>query len=465
MLIGAFNIKVFAILLGPVGVGFIGVYQNIVGVASVLIGCGISKSGVRQLVIESDDVEMFSIVRRALLLGSILLGFMGSVCVWLMRGPISMLVFGDVEHTRSVGWLCLGIFFTVVSASQAALFQGLRRLGDISKVAIISALLSSTLGISAVFILKDQGILWFVVIAPAASALVAYYLAVRIPTSPLPISWDSIRRQWVIMLKVGLPLMAAALVTLVTQLIVRSLIIRDLGLEAGGYFQAAWSISITYTGFFLGAMSTDYYPRLAKVIRDPQSAKKTIDEQVEMVLLIATPAITLMIGLAPWVIHLLYSDSFNQSLGVLRWQALGDILKVACFPMGFILVALGRGGLTLLAEVFWSAAYIFSVWISAPTHGVAAAGIGFFIAYAVLYAYVTISAWKLLKFRFSNWILIYLGVSIITNFIIVLSSSYLSQNSIALLSFLMALILGGYSLFRLQNLLNLRGLFKAWLNR
>ena len=44
---------------------------------------------------------------------------------------------------------------------------------------------------------------------------------------------------------------------------------------------------------------------------------------------IVGPVLMAMITLAPWVIHLLYAESFSPAADILRWQALGDIFKVA----------------------------------------------------------------------------------------------------------------------------------------
>jgi len=62
------------------------------------------------------------------------------------------------------------------------------------------------------------------------------------------------------------------LVASIGQLMVRSIVQRDLGPAALGQFQAAWAIGMTYMTFVLGAMATDYYPdsRGAFTIKRPR---------------------------------------------------------------------------------------------------------------------------------------------------------------------------------------------------
>ncbi len=465
MIVGIINVKVVAVLLGPVGVGLVGLYGSIVGVASTLAGCGLSRSGVRQLAATAGEIETLAIVRRALWLGCMFLGIFGMAIFWLLSDPIAQWVLGSVEHTNDVGWLSLGVFFILIAGSQTALLQGLRRIGDIARVSIISAIAGSAVGITAVYLLREGGVVWFVLTGPAVSIFVARYFADRLPRSNSPYDWPAIQQQWLVMLKMGLPLMAATLTTVVTQLIVRAIIVRELGLDAGGYFQAAWAISMTYTGFVLGAMSTEYYPRLTHAINNHEQARKLVNEQAEMALLMAGPALMLMVTLAPWVIRLLYSDSFGPAAAVLRWQIVGDVLKVASFPMGFILAASGRSSLTFLAEACWSIIYIAFVSIGIPVLGIVSSGVGFLLAYLALYIFVSVAAWKLIGYRPSNRIFAYVTVLAVFSFLVVLGSNYLLPHIYVPLGLLATTIITCYSLVRLDGVLDLRRLLREKLRK
>jgi O-antigen/teichoic acid export membrane protein len=104
-----------------------------------------------------------------------------------------------------------------------------------------------------------------------------------------------------------------------------------------------------------------------------------------MALLLAGPALLAMITLAPWVIHLLYAASFAPATDVLRWQVLGDILKVASWPMGFILLAMGRGGIFIATEFTWNATYLGAIALGIQEWGLVIAGVGFWFAYLVYF--------------------------------------------------------------------------------
>ena len=102
MIVSIVKVKVLAVLLGPVGIGLMGLYLNIMGVAATLAGCGIASSGVRQVAACADEAKTLSIVRRALWQGSLLLGISGMAALWLLREPVARWVFGDTTHTNEV---------------------------------------------------------------------------------------------------------------------------------------------------------------------------------------------------------------------------------------------------------------------------------------------------------------------------------------------------------------------------
>jgi PST family polysaccharide transporter len=90
-----------------------------------------------------------------------------------------------------------------------------------------------------------------------------------------------------------------------------------------------------------------------------------------------------MLGLAPWIIQLLYTGQFADAVIVLRWQVLGDVLKVASWPLGFVILAAGDGRTFMLFESLSIAVFAGLTWLGLPLLGLEATGIAFFGMYAV----------------------------------------------------------------------------------
>jgi PST family polysaccharide transporter len=459
MLIGIVKVKVLAVMLGPVGIGLMGLYMNVMNIAATIAGCGIGSSGVRQVAAVANDAELLSIVRRALWLGSLILGVAGMAVLWLLREPVALWVFGDVAHASEVGWLGVGLLLTLIAGSQNSLLQGLRRIGDLAKVGILSALVGALVGILTVYLLGADGVLWFVVAAPAANFLAAGYYAARLPRSGEPYDLAAIRMQWLTILKLGIPLMSAGLLMLATPLVVRSIILRELGLEASGFFQAAWAISFTYVGFVLNAMAMDYFPRLTTAIGEPQRAGKLVNEQTEMGLLFAGPALLAMITFAPWVIHLLYAESFSPAAQLLSWQVLGNILKVASWPMTYIFLAAGRGRTYIAIQIIWSVAYLGTFVPGVSEWGLVMAGTGFAVAHLCLFGVTVIAAKQLIEFKLTKRNMFCTALLLLAGGLTIFLASLSAIAGYAAGS-LVTVLFGLYSFHRLNHLVDLTGLLR-----
>ena len=203
------------------------------------------------------------------------------------------------------------------------------------------------------------------------------------------------------MIPLGAAFMISGLVTTGGFLVVRSLVQRELGAEELGYFQAAWAIGMTYLGFVLGAMGTDYYPRLSACIGDPAAACRLVNEQTEVALLLTAPPLIAVLALSPWVVRLLYTNEFGPAVDILRWQLLGDLLKVMSWPLGFVMLAAGAGRTFIFSESIALAVYVAGVALGLALVGVVATGIAFLAMYAVLLPIVYWLARRRIGFRWT----------------------------------------------------------------
>lgn len=386
ILISLLRMKVAAVLLGPAGVGLIGILQNLMATASGVAGLGFGNAGTRQIAEAVGKGQQADVddTRRALFWGTLVLALVGGGIFWAFKDIIANHVLADVTLADDVGWLALGVILTVAASSQNALLNGMRRIRDIAKVSIVSSLAGTLVGVVALYQLGEAGFLVFVLASPLASFVISHFYVARLPKIQSPqITIGVLAGQWQTLAKLGFAFMVAGLANTIGQLVVRSMVQNKLGAEALGYFQATWAISMTYLGVVLGAMITDYYPRLTAVINDHKKANQLVNEQSEVAILLAAPVLLGMLALVPWVLTLLYSSEFAPAATVLRWQILGDVLKVMAWPLGLIIVASGAARVFMLTSVSAVLVFVLVTWLTLPFMGVEATGIGFFAMYLV----------------------------------------------------------------------------------
>jgi len=412
ILIGLIRTKALALLLGPMGVGLVGLYTGLMSTATTIASMGVGTVGTRQIAEANgkEDYAALAIIKRAMFWGVLILATTGALVVWSLREILAIQVLGGIEHAQMVGWLALGVAFSVASASQGALIQGMRRIGDMAKLNVYGSILNTVLGIGLLWQWGSVALWAFILIGPFFNFLLGHLYVSRLPkTKTVDISLQDLSAQWKVFLQLGLPFMAAGLMQTVVQLWIRVSVSNQLGLEAVGHFQAAWTISMQYIGFVLGAMGADYYPRLTGVIHDKAAASRLVNEQTEVALLLSAPVFIAMMGLVPWVIHLLYSSAFTPAIDVLRWQILGDVLKVVSWPMGFVILAAGAANTFFWTET--TALLLMGSLIAGllPSLGLQVTGIAFLACYVYLLPLVYFLAWRRIHFKWTSavfWLLL-----------------------------------------------------------
>ena len=380
------KMKAVAVLLGPAGIGLVGLYSSLMQTAASVVALGTNSVGTRQIAQAGSSATAAEVgrVRRALFWGTLLLSLAGGVTFWLASGWLAVILTVDDARRSDVGWLSLGVALSVAAGGQAALLTGLRKIGDVARITAGSSIVGSAVGVAAILLQNEEGIVTLVLVPPLAALALGYFYVARLdaPSGP-PLTTPELLQEWRGFVRLGFPLMLSGVVAALGPLLARILIQRELGIDAIGQFQAAWVIGMTYLGFVLQAMGTDYYPRLSATISDLDVATRLVNEQTEVALLLCAPVLLFMLGAAPWIIGLLYSREFEPAVGILRWQLLGDVLKVISFPLGFVLLALGAGKTFVLTETIATSVFLSVTAILLPLMGVSASGAAFLMMYLI----------------------------------------------------------------------------------
>lgn len=459
VLVGLVRIKAAAVLLGPAGVGLIGLLQSLMTTAATLAALGFGNVGTRQIAeaVGMGDPSALAAVRRALFLGTLILALLGALAVWLARDLLTAQVLEGAVRPGDLGWLAVGVALMVAAGSQVALLNGLRRITDLAWITVGSALLSTLLGVAALLLWGVGGVAAFVAAAPLASFLLGHWYVARLePVRGPPTPLSQLLGHWGRLARLGAAFMLSGLVTTLSLLVARTLVQRELGAEALGHFQAAWMIGMTYIGFVLSSMGTDYYPRLTAAIQDRAAANRLVNEQTEVALLLGGPVFLAMQGLAPWVVQLLYSGDFDEATWILRWQLLGDVLKVASWPLGFVILAAGDGRTFLLTESASSGIFVLLLWLGLPLFGIQTSGVAFLIMYMLYLPLVHRLVSRRTGFAWSRRVMVSLAVLAGLASMVFICALW-SFQAAAILGLVAAAALALYALARLARMADLSG--------
>jgi antigen flippase len=401
--------KVLAVFLGPAGIGLMGLFTSITTLAGTLTGMGVATSGVLKIAEAGADGET-QVARTVTALQRIILrlGLLGSVLLAVFCVPVSRLTFGTAEHAGTIALLSLAIVVSAVAEGQVALLQGFRRMSDLARLAILGTTASAALTLPIVYFWPQHAIPALLLVASGSTLASSWWYARRIKIAPVSMTWRDAVQQASPLLRLGLASMSAALMVAAIAYVVRVVIVRYLGFEAAGIYQSTTTLSGVYCGFILSAMAADFLPRVSSVARDDSACNRLVNEQAEVGMLLAFPGICATLAFAPVIIRVLYSEQFGSATDVLRWQVLGAFLRVASWPMGYLLLAKGKAKLYFWTELSYNALHATLIWICVQLWGLPGTGIAFFglyLYYCLLMSVVTQRlfgfAWSMSNRRFA----------------------------------------------------------------
>jgi len=400
ILIRIVKTKLVAVLLGPAGTGLLSILSNLQLLGAQVAGLGMQQSAVRDLASSRGDGEVLGRLKRVLFLTLGLQGGIAMAVIWVLREPLSLWLLDDATRATEVGLVGVAVLMFVLSSSQQTLLRGMRRVNDQSRVMVLGTLAGAVAGMAAIVLLGKEGLIWFLIAETVGAFAVGVYYVRRLPLPEVDRPrMAEIWQIWKPMVRLGLAFMLGGLVHLAAMLMIRTLITRDLGLDAAGQFAAAWTITFVYIGFLVKAMLTDYLPRLIEVIGERETANRLMNDQLQLALALGGPLLLMMIGLAPWLIRLLYSAEFDPAATVLQWQVTGAVLMLAQRAIATVFIAAGQSVMFFYTQLQFHAVLLGGVWLGLPYLGLEATGIAFLVAHVLQIVMVTAVAQRSHGFR------------------------------------------------------------------
>lgn len=401
--IGIVRTKAMAVLLGPAGFGLMGMYSSLADLARSVAEMGINSSGVRQIAESAGSGNADRIARTVIVLRrlAVVLGALGALLLVLFARPLSAMTFGTDARADAVALLSVAVFLRLISDSQCALIQGLRRISDLARIAVFGSLFGTLASIPLVYYLREDGVVPALVAVAAATAATSWWYSRKVPIAACAVSAGEVKHEAMSLLQLGLAFMGSGLLMMGAAYAVRLIVLREAGLGSAGFYQAAWTLGGLYVSFVLQAMGADFYPRLVGAIEDAGEANRLVNEQAQVSLLLAGPGVIATLTFAPLIVTLFYSHEFAAAVDVLRWVCLGMALRVVSWPMGYIIVAKNQKTLFFGAELAWAVVNVGLSWCFVQTFALEGAGMAFFGSYVFHGVMVYLLSRHLTRFSWS----------------------------------------------------------------
>jgi len=404
IVIGLLRTKVLAILLGRTGIGLAGIYQSIVDFAKTFAGMGLHFSSVKDIAQANGSGDKKQIAQTITVLRRLLwfTGLLGMFLMILFSIPLSKYFFGDSSKSIHICILSVSVLTGIISSGQIALLQGTRQILKMAKASLYGAIGGFVVSVIFYLWLGIDGIVPALIGVSIVSLFFSWFFSNKEFIIKVQLSARETLLKGKTMFVLGFFTMLSGLISTLTLFLMKGFILNTESMESVGLYQAVWSISFMYLGSILTSMGADYYPRLCSLNHDNPAMVKFSNEQTGFVLLVSTPIIIGVLLLTEPILEILYSSSFLEAADLMRWQILGTFLKIIVWPIGFFLLAKGKGVSFFIVELVWFSTYYLATTLGWKYFGLESAGIAYLVAYIIYFPLVYLIVKPLSNFRFNK---------------------------------------------------------------
>lgn len=428
ILIQIIKSKFVAVLLGPAGVGIMGLYQSGLQLIQQISSMGLASSAVRDVSEANGTNDIQRIAKTITVVRKLVwfTGLLGLVLVALFSPLLSKASFGNYDYTIPFIILSVTLLIDQISSGQRVILQGLRRLKDLAKCSAFGVTFGLFTSVPLYYWLGIDGIVPTLILSSICSFVLSWIYSRKIKIEKVQITPKQTFEQGKLMLVMGLSMSFSGIMATGVAYAIRGYIQANGGVEQVGLYQAGFVIITTYVGMIMNAIATDYYPRLAAINKDNAKCRETVSQQGEVGVMILAPMLTFCLVFMPFVLKILYSDRFLAANEFISWACLGMILKFGSWVISFLFVAKAESKLYMINELSANLYYLVFSLIGYKTLGLTGLGIAFALEYIVYFIQCYLIARNRYNFSFSNSFIKCYGIQlllIITCLIIVLKLS------------------------------------------
>jgi O-antigen/teichoic acid export membrane protein len=464
IIIAILRSKIIAILLGPAGLGIVGLLNSTTGFVSLLTNFGLGTSAIRDIAAanESGDEHRISKIVTVFRRLVWITGLLGAVITFVSSSWLSQLTFGNKDYTVAFMWLSCSLLFSQLTSGQKVLLQGMRKLKYLAKANMLGSLIGLLISAPLYYYYRVDGIVPAIVLTAIFLLGITWYFGKKIKIERTAVTAKETIFEGKGMLKMGFMLSLSGLISTGASYIVRIFISNTGGVEDVGLYSAGFAVIGTYVGMVFTAMGTDYYPRLSGVSKDNKKANLLINQQAEIAVLILAPILTVFLIFINWAVIILYSTKFTPVNGLIQWAALGMYFKAVSWAIGFIFLAKGASKLFFWSELVASSYMLLFNILGYKYFGLTGMGFSFLISYILVLIQVYFIAKIKYEFSFSSEFYKIFGIQLLLGITCFAITMFVSSFLAYIIGLPFILISTWYSFKELDKRMDLKGVINNY---
>lgn len=333
--------KVAAILIGPEGVGILGIFSSTIRVIQTGAGLGVNQSAVRDVSEATGSCDFSRKSRIINVTNKVILftGLLGCLITLVLSRFLADWTFHDPAYTIPYCFIAIVIGLNIGNEGRLALLKGTRQLRLLAIASVIGTAVGLVTSVPLYYFFGKDGIVPELLVSSTLAMLTTSYFVHKIQYEHQKLTLKEIVTEASPMVKMGIAMMFVSFLQTIVALILNTFIRSHGGLEDVGLFSAGVTILHGYFGLLTTALTTDYYPRIAAVNKDNRLLQEELNHQSIVSLLLVAPLLVVFIVFLPFFIKLLYSSEFLPAVDFVRFAIYWTLITTCSNQVDLILVA------------------------------------------------------------------------------------------------------------------------------
>ncbi|PTT49100.1 O-antigen translocase [Aeromonas sp. HMWF014] len=386
MAMGFVIAKVVAIYTGPTGMAMLGQVQSMVGSLNGIINAP-AGSGVVRFTAEYKEqgFEACAPWWRASTQWMLIISAIAIPVGVLLAKPIATSLFQDASLAWVVASTVCVLPFTAIGTLCSSVINGQQLYRRYVGLGMLSALISGGVMLGMIAWQNIEGALLAAAVQAALIGVVMLIANLRQPWFKLRFWWGAVEPQARKDIgKYMLMAITSALTVPVSLILVRNILIDQVGWDATGQWQAVYKISEVYLGVITMALGTYYLPRLASL-----TGVDAIVSEIHKTASIIIPIVTIMaLGvylLRDVAISLLFTEAFRSARDLFAIQLTGDVIKILAWLYAYPMLSRGATKWFIGTEIVFTMSFVALTYFFVLHYGVVGANMAYAINYFIYF--------------------------------------------------------------------------------
>lgn len=348
--------KSIALLIGATGMGITTMYNSSLTLIITLFGMGINISVVNHLTKaydkgDEENISLITTVFRRLLL---ILSLLGMIAVIAFSPLLSLWSFGDNSETLNYCLLSVLVVMTLLQQGNTAILVSMKHVKYTAMSSVLSSLATLLVSVPFFYFMRYEGIVPGMIFSSVCSYIISLYFVSKIKIKKTTVSMHTVVKYSKIFISLGMAMVLSQLFGSLS-LYVINISVKSLGglVDLGFYNSAVYIVTYSVMLVF-SSMASDYYPRLLSSLKDRMFMNSVINQQTEIIILLAVPILSAMIFFTPLVVRIILSSEFLVIIPLLRILCIGMFLKSISYALGYVSLAHGEKNVYFCIEGIYS---------------------------------------------------------------------------------------------------------------